>query len=212
MLRILILEDDLRTANALLAVMQVSGRYHAEHHTLVAEALHAVDTRAFDVALVDLNLPDGSGLQLLQALHGTDPVTPAIVLTSMIDQAAVVDAIQAGANGYLIKDESAERVMAALDEVLGGQQPMSAAATSLMMHFIAGIEARRKAPPAHFALTKREIMILQLIEQGLTYQQIAERLFIANSTVQTHIKNLYSKLNARNKTQALHHAFGGTPQ
>ena len=210
MLRVLILEDDLRTADALVAAINPTGTYQAQHHTLVADALASLANTSFDVALVDLNLPDGSGLRLLEALQLTAPKTPAIVLTSMIDQTAVVDAIQAGANGYLVKDESAERVLEALDEVLDGQQPMSAAATRLMMNFIAGIESRRKAPAAHFGLTKRETAILELIEEGLTYQQIAERLFIANSTVQTHMKNLYGKLNARNKTQALHNAFGGS--
>lgn len=212
MLRVLILEDDLRIADALVAAIKPAGKYEAQHHILVADAIKSLSDTTFDVALVDLNLPDGLGLRLLEALQLTQPPTPAIVLTSMIDQAAVVDAIQAGANGYLVKDETADRVLEALDEVLDGQQPMSTAATRLMMGFIADTATRRKEPAIHFNLTKREVMILHLIEEGLTYQQIAERLFIANSTVQTHIKNLYSKLNARNKTQALHHAFGGTPQ
>ena len=207
LVRILILEDDPAILASLISVLQSSGFEALTPASLLTDALQHLEAGEFDIALVDLNLPDGFGFTLIEALARHTPRIPSLVLTSMIDQTAVVDAIQAGASGYIIKDDSAIQINHALLEVLAGHQILSAAATALLMQYV-GALAPLHSPTALKQLTEREAEILDLIAQGLTYQQIGEVLTIATSTVQTHIKSIYAKLKVRNKAQAIRTAFG----
>lgn len=205
--RILILEDDPIVLESLTSALQASGCDALTTVSRLTDALQRLTTEAFDIALVDLNLPDGLGFTLIEALAQHSPRIPSLVLTSMIDQTAVIEAIQAGASGYILKDDTAIEISDALLEVLSGHQILSAAATTLLMQYV-GALAPLHAPMPSKQLTEREVEILDLIARGLSYQQIGEALTIATSTVQTHIKNIYAKLKVRNKAQAIRSAFG----
>lgn len=196
---------------SLTSALRASGFEALTAVSCLTDALQSLEAGEFEIALVDLNLPDGLGFTLIEALTQHSPRIPSLVLTSMIDPTAVIEAIQAGASGYIIKDDSALEISDVLLEVLSGHQILSAAATTMLMQYV-GALAPEHAPTPFKQLTEREGEILDLIARGLTYQQIGEALTIATSTVQTHIKSIYAKLKVRNKAQAIRSAFGARHQ
>ena len=172
-----------------------------------ASALECCRATPPDILIADLAMRGMDGLETIRAALAGRLCKAAVLLTMHKHAVIAEDARRAGAAGYIIKDDSAIQINHALLEVLAGHQILSAAATALLMQYV-GALAPLHSPTALKQLTEREAEILDLIAQGLTYQQIGEVLTIATSTVQTHIKSIYAKLKVRNKAQAIRTAFG----
>lgn len=164
-----------------------------------AAALALVERQAFEVALVDLDLPDGSGLEVIAALRRRSPATAAVVTTIFDDNAHVFPAMQAGAQGYLLKEQPRAQFISGLQGILHGEPPLSPAiARRMIAHFNAG----GPGSGPEVALTPRETEVLRLVAKGFTQLEIAGHLGLSRHTVVDHVKSLYRKLNVSSRAEA----------
>jgi DNA-binding NarL/FixJ family response regulator len=153
--------------------------------------------RSADLALVDMGLPDMEGCSVIAAARRRSADTSILVVSLMTSERAVIAAIRAGANGYIIKDGSEKSIAAAITEVIAGNYPLSPALARHLFRLVAG-----PAPQSDIVLTDRETDTLRCIGRGLTYEQTAMEMGISLSTVQSHVRNLYRKLKIHSQTQA----------
>ena len=161
------------------------------------EALVRVPAIRPDVAVLDVRLPDGNGIELCRELRSSLPELRCLVLTSFADDEALADAVLAGAAGYLLKQVLGGDLVDAIRAVAGGRSLLDPRATEAAM---ARMRAPRDDPTA--ALTDQERRVLELIGRGLTNRQIAERMLLAEKTVKNYVSNLLAKLGLQRRTQA----------
>lgn len=156
----------------------------------------------FDLALIDLGLPDGSGLDVLRALKAKNPEALCCVATILGNDASVVAALAAGADGYLLKDQTSALLVRQIRQMLDGVPALSPAiARRIMTHF------RNTGPVTEEAdLTPREREVLGHIGKGLRNQEVANLLGIGTNTVAAHIKAVYAKLGISSRAEAAWHA------
>jgi DNA-binding NarL/FixJ family response regulator len=167
-----------------------------------AEALALIDTTRPDVVLLDLKMPRVDGLAVLRALRGRGSTPPVLVLTTFDDTDLVLDAIRAGARGYLCKDVTLEQLMAAIRTLAAGGTMIQPAITDRVLRGLGALPLDKDAL-AHSALTGRETEILRLLASGLSNREIAHALDLADGTVKNHVSNLLAKLGARDRTHAV---------
>ncbi len=154
----------------------------------------------FAMALVDLGLPDGSGIDLLRLIAARHPGTVPIVATIYDDDAHLFDAIAAGAQGYLLKDRDADTLSSLLRRIEAGEPPLSPSiAWRMMQHFGARPKVERRDDAG---LTPREVEVLTLISAGMTTTETARKLGLTPHTVTSYIKILYQKLNVQSRAEA----------
>lgn len=207
-LSVLIVEDDFATRRQLLGKLSDGTPHHVQVAATLGEGLEHLDRHEFDVILVDLGLPDGSGLRIIEAAAAREKPPEVLVLSALRDEASVVAAISAGAGGYVVKDASATDILDAVHNMVAGFSPISPSiARFLLRAFRQGFDlgAAGTEPTATLlpmGLTKREYDVLLEITRGASYKQIARSLAITEGTVQTHIKNVYRKLGVSNRSEA----------
>ncbi|HEX5116643.1 MAG TPA: response regulator transcription factor [Pseudonocardiaceae bacterium] len=165
----------------------------------VSEALARIPALRPDVAVLDMRLPDGNGVELCRDLRSKLPELNCLMLTSYTDDQAMLDAILAGAAGYVIKDIKGVDLVAAVRTVGSGQSLLDSRAAGALM---ARIRASVAAPGPLDALTDQEKTLLELIGEGLTNRQIAERMFLAEKTIKNYVSRLLAKLGMQRRTQA----------
>lgn len=155
-----------------------------------------------DVVFMDIDMPVMNGIEAVSAGSELYPDVKFIMLTVFDDDDKIFEAIKAGAIGYLLKDEKAERLQLALEEVMEyGGAPMSPRIARKSLQLLSkGTEPK---PENNGPLSDREIDILKGMVEGLDYRMLAEKLFVSPHTVRTHITNIYKKLHVNNKTQAV---------
>ena len=171
-------------------------------HETAEDALRKVQWEHVDILLVDLELPGMPGVELIQRVCVRNRDTRIMVHTIYDDRATVLGAIRAGACGYIVKGCRPSQLITALHDIYNGGAPMSPSVAHIVFSELQTMNAEGCAIcPA--ILSAREQTILQYLDQGMTYKEIASRLSIAPSTVHTHIKNIYSKLRAHDKHEAL---------
>lgn len=176
----------------------------------VAAALRAISQFQFELALVDLSLPDGDGTAVVEALRTRTPDSLIVVATIFDDDDHLFPALRAGAQGYLLKDQAPEHLVAQLRGIQEGQPPLSpSVARRLLEHFRAqqespGVEQPLISPDV--ALTPRESDVLVKLAYGSSIAEIAEVLHLSPHTVGTHVKSIYRKLNISSRAEAALHA------
>lgn len=151
------------------------------------------------LALVDIGLPDISGMEAIKKINQRFPETSILVVTVMADKKTVFEAIRCGAVGYVLKDDPEVDIRRAVEQLKNGIFPLSPSLAHYMFIHI----GREKVANGDGVLTQREGEILQAIADGKSYLETALSLGISLSTVQMHIRNLYRKLNVRSKSQAI---------
>jgi len=157
-----------------------------------------------DIVIMDINLPGMSGIDCIKELKGKCPGTQFLMFTVYENDEKVLQALQAGATGYLLKRTKPQRILESIKELNQGGSPMSSnIARKLLNIFLDEKKITKKE-----ILTDRENEVLQLLADGLLYKEIAERLNIVHGTVRQHIHNIYEKLHVQNRTEALNKAFG----
>lgn len=150
-----------------------------------------------DIALIDLGLPDGSGITLIEQIQRRSPATLCIVASIYDDDGHIFPALRAGAQGYLLKDQPVAGIVQALTGIAAGQPPLSPAIARRMLAFF------QPAPSAPGPdLTERETEVLRLISKGLTQAETARLLGISQHTVAGYVKELYRKLNVSSRAEA----------
>ncbi|MFI9004276.1 response regulator [Streptomyces sp. NPDC053541] len=156
-----------------------------------------------DVAVLDVRLPDGDGITVCRELRSSMPDVACLMLTSFDDEDALLDAIMAGAAGYVLKQIKGSDLVSAVRTVATGQSMLDPATTARLMHSLRDPEAA-KAPEDErlAALSERERSVLELIGEGLTNRQIAKRLYLSEKTVKNHISRLLGKLGVERRVQA----------
>jgi len=168
------------------------------------QALDRAQTLQPDVILLDMVMPRKGGLEVIDGLREKTPEVRILVLTSFADDDMLFPAIKAGALGYLLKNASPRRLLAAIRDVYRGEPSLSSDVAKKLM-----LELQRPSslPPTEEPLTARELEVLRLVAQGRANQEIAEELVIGEGTVRTHVSNILSKLHLANRTQAALYAL-----
>jgi DNA-binding NarL/FixJ family response regulator len=214
--RILLLEDDDPVRDRLARIIEgwPGGRLIAACGTL-GEATRLIADKAIDLLITDLNLPDGHGVQAIRLLRQRQPEAEAMVISVLADDRTVIEAIEAGATGYLLKDSDPIDIVSAIGDLLAGRSPISSKIARTIVRRLgsretpsavsSGVAAGVSAADAQL-LTPREMDILWGIAKGFTYGELADRLQISKQTVPVHIRNIYRKLEANNRSEAVYEA------
>lgn len=164
------------------------------------EALKNLSDISPDVVMMDIQLQDMLGIEIIEKLKKEMPKTQFIMCTSFEEDEKIFNSLKAGATGYLIKGESMDKILSSIRDVYNGGAPMSfSIARKVLQHF------ERKLPEIQGfdELTDREKEILELLAQGLLYKEIADKKFISIDTVKKHVGNIYRKLHVNNKVEAI---------
>ncbi|MFO7193732.1 MULTISPECIES: response regulator transcription factor [Thermocrispum] len=162
------------------------------------QALARIPALRPDVAVLDVRLPDGDGVELCRELRGKLPELKCLMLTSSTDEQAMLEAVLAGAAGYVVKDIRSARLVEAIRLVAAGQSLLDARASAVLLRRLRGDDA--DAGPLK-DLSDRERELLELIGEGLTNRQIAERMYLAEKTVKNYVSRLLAKLGMRGRAQ-----------
>ncbi|MFF5504592.1 response regulator [Streptomyces roseolus] len=156
-----------------------------------------------DVAVLDVRLPDGDGIAVCRELRSRMPDLACLMLTSFDDEDALLDAIMAGAAGYVLKQIKGSDLVSAVRTVATGQSMLDPATTARLMRSLRAPETARPPEDERLsALSERERSVLELIGEGLTNRQIAKRLYLSEKTVKNHISRLLGKLGVERRVQA----------
>ena len=207
MKQILLLEDlpEIRAWLKTLA-LQVFPQARISEAARVHDALELVSALRFDVALVDLGLPDGSGVSVVERLRETQPDAQSVVVTIHDDDEHLFPALQAGAFGYLLKEQSREQLSAQLQRIAQGEPPLS---PSIARRVIQYFTAQAKAKPPEAAplmpmvqLTERENDVLLRVAKGFTLPEIGVQLNLSRHTIADYVKQIYRKLNVSSRAEA----------
>lgn len=164
------------------------------------QALKAVAELGPDVVLMDLKMPVMGGIEAIEAIRAAHPSVEVVALTSVLEDTAVVDAVRAGAIGYLLKDTQAEDLCRSIRAAAAGQVQLAPEAAVYLMRQV-------RMPEKSESLTGREADVLRLLAQGRSNKEIAAELYIGDATVKTHVSNILAKLGVQSRTQAALHAM-----
>jgi DNA-binding NarL/FixJ family response regulator len=169
------------------------------------EAMRRFPKNPADVVLMDINLPRLSGVQCVRELKRCLPQTQFIMLTIEDDSQRVFESLQAGATGYLVKNVTPEKILAAIEEVYRGGSPMSSQIARMLVQ---SFQRNQPAGEHDGRLTARESEILMLLTRGYRSKEAADELGISVQTVQTHLRNIYEKLHVRSRSEAVARYLG----
>ena len=215
-LSLLIVDDHEVVRQGLVALLgrRPGFRVVAEAGT-VADAVEAARRFQPDLVIMDVRLPDGSGIEACREIRAERPETRVLILTSYPDEDAVLSAIVAGASGYLLKQVRARDLVAALEAVGRGESLLDPAVTGRVLERIRRI-AMADQPDELSQLTAQEQKILLLVAEGKTNKEIAADVFLSDKTVKNYVSSILAKLNLERRAQAaaymarLHNPGGGT--
>ena len=191
-----VVREGLATLLGLLPDIEVLGTASdGEEAIALVELLHP------DVVLMDLRMPRCDGVTATRRLREQGSATHVVVLTTYADDRSVVEALRAGARGFLTKDAGAAEIERAIAAVVRGDAAIDPA---VQHHLVDAVAASPEIPDG---LTPREVEVLTLVAQGLSNQEIATRLFVSETTVKSHINHIFTKTGVRDRAQAVSYAY-----
>jgi len=205
MIKICIVEDIVEIRNTLLEhfneVLDLNclGAYGSAE-----EALPNILLKKPDLVVMDIGLPEASGIECMTQIKYRYPKIKFLMFTIFDNDENIFHALRAGADGYILKRDSMPRIIAALREVMQGGAPMSRSIAKRVLTSFR-IEQPKQAPVE--ILTDRQVEILQLISKGLPYKLIADQLYLTEGTIKQHIHRIYKKLHVNNRTEATNKYF-----
>lgn len=187
-------------------VMQVFPQALISESARVHDALEQITAVRFDLALIDLGLPDGSGVDVVEALRDSQPDAQSVVVTIHDDDDHLFPALQAGAFGYVLKEQSRELLAEQLQRITQGEPPLS---PSIARRVIAYFASQARAQPAEsepllpsVSLTERENEVLLRVAKGFTLPEIGQQLNLSRHTIADYVKQIYRKLNVSSRAEA----------
>jgi two-component system, NarL family, response regulator DevR len=201
-LRLLVVDDHEVVRQGLVALLERRPGFQvvAEAGTVV-EAVEQADRFEPDIVVMDVRLPDGSGIEACREIRAHRPATRVLMLTSFPDEEAVLSAIVAGASGYLLKQIRARDLVAALEAVGRGESLLDPAVTEKVLERVRRI-ATGGQDDELAGLTSQERKILALVAEGKTNKEIAADVFLSDKTVKNYVSSILSKLNLERRAQA----------
>jgi DNA-binding NarL/FixJ family response regulator len=206
-IRIAIVEDDLAARKMLVSTLQADPDY-----VVVAEfgegkaAVAAIPHLAPDIVLVDLGLPDISGIDVIRKLKAIDRECNVMVVTTFGDEKTVTSALEAGADGYLLKGTALEELRRDVHFLQSGGSPLSPMVARKLLDKLQFRKADKPEAGDDTTLTRREHDILEMIAKGFSYTETSKICGIATATVHSHLKSIYRKLKVHSNTEAIYEA------
>jgi DNA-binding NarL/FixJ family response regulator len=193
MINVLIVDDHPLVVEGLRRLFYDAGsEYSCVVAFTVADCTRALEVITPDIVLLDIKLPDGSGIDLCKTIHSKHKNAKILVLSSFNDRSYIRHMLQNGAMGYILKNSSEEEIMDAVTDVLAGKKHLGFEIAEIV---------RQTGSSKSSLITRRETEVLKLIAEGFTNQEIAEKIFLSPLTVYSHRKNLLLKLCAKNTAE-----------
>ena len=203
---VFILEDDAVMQQRLKQLLLELG-YTADAFIFaqnLKQAMQVLKEHPISFALVDLGLPDGNGISFIEALRQEDTTTPVLVISAWSTQETILNAIQSGATGYILKERDDFEVLLSIRSALRGGAPIDPfIAQQILEKIVFESEEKNTTITQNDLLSKRELEILNLVAQGMSNREIAEFLFLSKYTVECHIKHIYRKLSVGSRSKAI---------
>lgn len=201
-LQVLLIDDHALFRSGLLELLERRGIKVIAAVADGAEGIRKVRELKPDVVLLDIRMPNMSGLETLRRLREEDKQVPVIMLTTSQDEEDVVDALRTGAQGYLLKDMEADELVKALEQIAGGQTVVAPDLAGILARVVQGGEVTRKQASPFSDLTPREMEILTHLAEGQSNKVIGRELGIADGTVKLHVKSILRKLGVHSRVEA----------
>lgn len=205
MRRVMVADDHALFRDGLVSLLEAAGYEIVAQVENGQQAIEAALALQPDIVLLDITMPEMDGLEALQQMRSELPDSKLVILTVSDDDKDLAKAIRAGANGYLLKSLDADEFLDLLEAVQRGEAALTRKMTAQLMAGIA--QPVEEHPDTLLSLTPREIELLGLVQEGLSNLAIAQQLLISENTVKYHLKNIFQKLGAQNRTEAVAHAF-----
>ena len=200
---VLIVEDDFHTRQRLVDLIDVHENFEVTHAVgTYQHGKEALDSQP-DIALIDLGLPDGNGIGLIKHIFNSDFKTECMVITVFGDDGHVVRALEAGATGYILKDDNQTNIIESLKNLLQGGSPISPMIARKLLHRFKPPEIKQSD---NMILTNREMDVLKVMARGYTFNEASESLNISYHTVVGHVKHIYKKLAVNSRSEAVYEA------
>jgi two-component system, NarL family, response regulator DegU len=201
-IRLMLVDDHRMLRQGLRRSLEEEGFYVVGEASDGEEAVRLVPAAKPDVILMDVSMPDMDGIEATRRIINNDPDQRIVMLTMHADKDLIDAAIKAGAVGYLTKDCSTDEVIQAVKLAANGETALSPQLAKSMLTEVRKID-EKAAREEDRLVTKREEEVLQLIADGCSTPEVAQRLYISQKTVKNHLASIYDKLNARDRTQAV---------
>ncbi len=204
MTRVVVVDDQALVRQGIGTLLELAGVEVVGEAADGAEALDVIDACEPEVVLLDLRMPGRDGIWTLQQLRERGSEVPVLVLTTFDDDALVLEALHAGARGYLLKDVTLERLTRAVEVLADGGTLIAPTITERLLRTIRSTPPPLGSPEAPLeSLTERELEVLRLMAEGYGNREIAEALFLAEGTVKNRVSGILLKLGARDRTKAV---------
>lgn len=201
MIKIFTYEDEKRRRDSLRALLELSTNFEVVGEAFNCQnVLEEMTQIQPDVVLMDINMPEVNGLEGLKIIHEHFPSIKVLIQTAYDDDEKIFTALKNGASGYILKSDSPERIIQAINEVHNGGAAMNPA---IAMRIIQYFQPKVQKCP----LTPKEIEVLELLSEGLSYKMIAARLNISTHTINSHAKNIYEKLHISSQGEAISYYY-----
>lgn len=209
LIRVMLVEDDVDFQQALIAAMLTAPDMQLSSIASTrAQGLQMLETTQIDVLLVDLGLPDGSGIDVIRAAHAKFPACNIMVSTTFGDELHVMQSLEAGASGYLLKDSEPTRMVFEIRSLYHGGSPISPLIARQILTRFRQDSSPLKQPAARQSaiLSAREQEVLEYITRGFTADEIAALTVVSRHTVLTYVRRIYNKLDVNSKAEAIYEA------
>lgn len=204
MIRVFLVEDHAIVREGLSNLLALSGDVEVIGAASCAEeALAKVPAAKPDVLLLDIKLPDFSGVELIRRLQTQNELPATLILTTFEDDELLFEGLKAGARGYLLKDISLEQLLEAIREIARGGNYVKPAITEHLLQAARRSDSSPRDVPAHMLLTERETHVLRLLASGYSNREIASALVVSVGTIKNHVSSILGKLGVRDRTRAV---------
>lgn len=206
-INVAIVEDNNEIRTGLMMIVNTTDELECRQtFTNAEDAIRILPLSCPDIVLMDIDLPGINGIEAIKKLKEQCKNTLYMILTVYEDDDKIFNSLKAGASGYMLKKTPPNQLVDALKDLANGGSPMN---TQIARKVVESFQQHRQKKLSNTEeLTRREIELLELLSKGYRYKEIADKLFISQDTVRTHIRNIYLKLQVNSKIEAINKVFG----
>jgi len=198
-IRVAVIDDDDEMRKGIRMIIDQAEGFACADYTSGSTFLETFDENPPDVVLMDIGMPDKSGIEWVEILKERYPHIQCLMLTVHSDEEKIFQSLRAGAVGYLLKTTTPEKLLTSIRETYAGGAPMSGEVARKVLTYF-----QQPKPSTVFStLSQRELDVLLALTEGYTYKVIADKLFVSVNTVRFHLRNIYAKLHVRSRTEAV---------